>query len=341
MTDQEPVRSTLAVGYDVVLPVDPSIYEIEEDAAGRAYAFDFREAREGLAAAARRAVDRPEFVGDLEIEPGYVRAKVEPPADAAHPGELLEALRSVPDEYNERHAKGRDLDGFAFGREYYLASYRPEDAPTRGEALGDLEIDAAPDADGPLYEYTRADAGADVLGDGRWFAYRVVLPFDPEMYDEDARLGGVESFAFDWEHPEVREALTVAVETLPAWPGGAENLPRVEIHPGYAVIDFYSRALADPASVATGIRDALTGYNRYRPDEDRQGAGRHTRHPPLAFAGTGYVAALEHGGDADAWIRARGLDVVDGAPAYPEPDVPTDEDAAAGGRFDALNPFSG
>jgi len=339
------LRPTLAVGFDAVLAFDPSMYEITEDARGRAYAFDMTDAREDVADAVRRAVDHPRAVERVEIEPGYFRVRYVPAdRDEADLGSFRRSLKRVPTLYNERHATDTDLDGLALdhGTEYF-GTFRPTDAPERETFLAEhAGGEAVPDTDGPVFSYERDDAGESALDDARRFAYEFVLPFDTEqMYATQSDLFGRESTpAFRWDAEAVSETLTLIVEDLPAWPGHSENLPRVTIYPTHVAVEHYTGGYTTPVGPAEKVRNALLRYDRYRQvDEERSDRPREVvHHPPLSFGRRAYIRALDHGRTAEEWVADQDLDAVDGEPV--ESDAGQDAgDEDASGRFDAFNPF--
>lgn len=49
------------------------------------------------------------------------------------------------------------------------------------------------------------------------------------------------------------------------------------------------------------------------------------------------MEALDHGKDAEEWVREKGLGEIDGQPVDPEAEK---EEAENNGRFGGLNPFS-
>lgn len=323
-------RPTLAVGYDAVLPIDPSIYEITEDARGRAYAFDMADAREDVADALDAVLDHATPVDAVEIEPGYLRVRVAPP-DPVKPTALLESLRSVASEYNRRYATAPDLDGLAFDSRRYLGTYRPTNAPDRETFLTrHVDADAVPDADGPMWTYDRDDAGEDVLPPNQRCRYRIVLPFDPSMYEATTTLGGGPGTPpVRWDAEAVRTALRVTVEDTPAWPKRAENTPRVAVYPGYVLVEHDTGSLRfDPVQLAEKVATAFLGYNRYRNvDEERSTTHSTQLHPPIVFDGNVYVAGRDPAHGADVWIADNDLDAVNGSPFDSEPeDTEADDD---------------
>lgn len=331
------LRPTLAIGYDAVLPIDPSIYEITEDARGRAYAFDMADAREDVADTVRSVLDRPQDVDHIEVAPGYLRVRVAP-TDPVKPTAFLEALRSVRDEYNRRYATAPDLDGLAFANSRYLGTYRPADAPER-EAFLDrhADADAVPDADGPVWTYDRDGAGEDVLPSNQRCRYRIALPFDPSMYEATTTLGGgTGTPPVRWDAEAVRTALRVTVEDIPAWPKRAENTPRIAVSPGYLLVEHDTGSLRfDPVQLAENVATAFLRYNRYRNvDEERSTTHKTQLHPPIAFDGNVYVAGRDPAHGADVWISDHSLDAVDGKPVDPAPeDEESDDTGGVLSRF--------
>ena len=342
------LRPTLAVGFDAVLAFDPSMYEITEDARGRAYAFDMTESRDAVAEAVRQAVDRPEAIERVEIEPGYARVRYVPPdREAADLGTFRRSLKRVPSLYNERHATDADLDGLALdhGKEYF-GTYRPTDAPDR-EAFLDRHAggEAVPETDGTVFTYERDGDGTDALDGARRFAYEIVLPFDTEtMYaTQSDTFGRPSTRSFRWDAESVRQALAVVVEDLPEWPGGADGLPRVAVYPTHVVVEHYTNGYTTPAGLADSIRDALLRYNRYRTvDEERSNRPHEVvQHPPLSFSRRAYIGTLDHGRTAEEWIAEQSLDAVGGEPVEADGGQDGDAEREAGGRLGSLNPFGG
>jgi hypothetical protein len=342
------VTPSLAVGYDAILAVDPSIYTITDDADGRAWAFEMGpETREDVADAVEQALvdaggTTPQAVEDLAVEPGYVRVRYEPPTrETSDPQALEDALRSVPSTYNDRHATAPDLDGLAFDRERsYLGSYRPDDASDREAFLARYaDGEDVPESDGPVFTHEREDAGESALVDARRFAYRFTLPFDASaMYDPDpgtvtTRAG----LAVEWDRKEVRERLELIVGKLPLWPGGPENTPLVAVYPGYLVVEHYTDAHGDPVARAETVRDAILRYNQYRPvDEERGHIQETTLHPEIGFQARAHIQALDHGTTGEEWIREQSLDAVDGEAVEPDPTDDVQEDGDGGGVFDVF-----
>jgi len=326
---------TLAVGYDAVVPIDPAVYEITDDARGRAFAFDIDAEREHVAAAVRESFDQPRTVEEVAVEPGYIRVKVVPTEDGPDPATVRDTLRSVPSTYNERYATDPDLNGLAVTDEFYIGTYRPDDAPDREAALGDLDLDDAPEADGPVFSRTRDDAGEVALRDHRRFAYRFTFPFDPDIYTSPSTLGGTDPFPLTWDSDAVISALELVVDKIPPWPRRAENLPYIAVYPSHAVVEFYTAGFKDPTAYADTARDAFLRYNGYRNPDERAGKHDSVLHPAIDFTRDAYIEAIDHGGDAGAWLREHDLDDVDGQPEYPDPDVPGDE----GDGLGRLNPF--
>lgn len=256
------MRTTLSVGFDAVVPIDPTIYHPTEDAAGRAYAFDMADAREDVVDVVRAAVDPSGAVDAVEVTPGYVGVRLAP-SDPIKPKALVDALRSVPDEYNRRYATAPDLDGLAFDRGHYLGTYHPEDRPTE-EAFLDRYAsgETVPESDGPVFTHRRDDAGEDALQSNRRLWYRVVLPFDPQMYNQSETLGVAGDPPVRWDRDAVQTALQVTVEDLPPWPGRPENTPLIAVYPGYLLVEYATASITvNPERLGERIGSAFTRYN--------------------------------------------------------------------------------
>lgn len=329
------VRPTLAVGYDAVIPIDPEIYEITEDARGRAYAFEMDDAaREDITDAVRAVLDDSHAVERVEVESGYLRVRVAP-SDPVRPTALLNALRSVPDEYNRRHATAPELDGLYLSPERFLGTYRPESAPDRDAFLSRrADARSVPDADGPVWSYRRDNGGEHILQPNQRCRYQIVLPFDPGMYEPTTPIGGPGVPAVRWDDDAVRDALRVTVENIPPWPKRAKNTPRIDVYPGYLLVDHNTDNLrAGPKHLAESVATAFLRYNRARPVDEEHSSTHTTRpHPPIAFRESAYIASRDLATGAEAWIADHDLDAVDGEPVAPTPeeDVPKEE-ADAGG----------
>lgn len=341
----KPLQSTLAVGFDIVHAIDPASYRITEDARGRAWAFQMDdETRQHVAKAVREALDRPRDVVELNVEPGYVHVKIEPakPHTAtATPRKPLESLGDVPQIYNERYAES-DAETLAFVRDAYVGSYVPEDVPTLADYVTrHVDVETAPESEGPVFEYVREDAGEKALDASQAFAYKYVLPFDAkEMYEAEERTGGPRHNV-DLEPPEVREHLQDRIEDLIPWPGNPRvEIPRIAVYPTHVEVEHWTADHANPASIAQKGHQALLQYNRGRPeDEARSPRGGTYRHPPIALKDHAYIHALDHGRTAEEWIREQGLDEVDGEPVEPvEPEAEPED--VKGDKWDALNPFN-
>lgn len=321
------LRPTLAVGYDVVLAIDPTTYEITEDVKGQAYAFDMTDAREGVAEAVRSVLPHPADTEHVEIEPGYVRVKIKASKETK-PNHVLESLRSIPDEYNRRYATDPALDGLAYSRDVYLGTYRPEDAPAQSTFVDRHgQPDAAPDSDEPIFTYTRENAGESALKADRRFLYRIVLPFDPSIFEEENTIGGDGTPPVRWEENDaLRKALTNTVEDLPVWPERAENTPHIAVYPGYLLVEHVTSHLRmGPKQLAEKAGDAFLKFNRYR-----------RKHPPVAFSGQAYVAGRNPTEGADDWITDHDLDAVDGEPRGMDPEQEPDTEDMDGGFWDAV-----
>jgi len=319
------LRSTLAVGFDAVVPIDPAVYEITDDARGRAFAFDIEAERENVADVVRESFDRLGVVEEVTVEPGYLRVKVTPEEEGPDPSTVLATLRSVPEAYNDKHATTPELDGLAVVHDHYIGTYRPPNAPTCEESLGDMELKNAPESDGPVFEHTRTDAGEVALQENRRFAYRVTIPFDERIYNPTQTMGGHTRQPVTWDTDAVTDALAVAVDDIPAWPGRPENLPHVAVYPTHAEVVFYTAAYSNPAKVAEVIRDGILKYNWYRNPDDRVNAHKTVTHPQLVFQNRGYVTAVDHGSDAEQWIVDNSLDTVEPIPATDDVDPEADD----------------
>lgn len=336
--------ATLAVGFDVALTIGPESYEISEDARGRAWAFAMdEETRPQVADAVRQALgDLATKTDRVDVEPGYLRVRVgSPNYNYANPREYLSALKSVASIYNEEYAAYPDTE-LVPGHDYYVGTFSPDDALDRTEYLARQDApDATPESDGPVWTYTRDDAGETALEDSERSALRVFLPFDcSTMYDPETPHGFGKVLAFEWDRDEIHAQLTDTVESLVPWPGSpSKDIPRVAVYPTHVEVDVYT-GVANPAGVANGCLRAFLRYNTCRPvDKDRSPTGRSFKHPKVAFSSSPFVAALDHGRTVDDWIADHSLDAVTGDPVEPESDESEDDnDAGLGGR---LSPFSG
>lgn len=329
------VTPTFAVGLDVVLAVDPAVYEIEEDARGRAYAF--RMDADAVADAVRSAVAAhgdehdltPRDIAALDIEPGYVRLRIEPVRGGVSPAVARALRRRVPDYYNDRHADHAAAE-LAFG-DYYASTYRPDNVPDRAAFLERYTCEAAPEHDEPLIEREREAPYAQ--SDHSYLAYRVTVPFAPGAYQR----GDSQRFAFEWDDV-ARERFASIIEDRPRWPS---TTTRVAVYPQYVVAEIHGAGLANPAHVAGGVADAVTGYNRARGEHpDLGSAGQTHLKPKIDVAKAAYIEGVEvSGATADAYIADRELEAVTGDAVDRElEDAPS---ADAGGWMDRLSPFGG
>jgi hypothetical protein len=330
-------RPTRAVGYDAVLPIDPSVYEIIEDARGRAYCFDLEEKRGAVGDAVRRALgDHAEAVERLTIEPGYLRVRYAPRGDPDLSG-FLDSLKQVGSVYNDHHARRADLDGLTVDRaNIYVGAYTPEDTPS-AEAFLNRRVtdDRYPDGDDPVYTYER-DSDRDVFGGPRRFRYRFLLPFDPEMY-VPSQPNKVETPPVDWRRDAVRDALEKTIQRTPEWPGLPKSYPRIAVYRSHVAVNHYTSSLQDPAVRAARAAGALLWYNRVRPERPELGPEDMTvQHSPLSFANKLYLGVVE-GPGTEEWISDHGLDAVDGEPFDPEPEDAEQSDDTGG----VLSRFTG
>lgn len=320
------IRPTLAVGYDIVLPVDPAIYAISEDAAGRAYAFDMADARGALGEAIQAVLEHPRDADRVEIEPGYIRVRIAP-SEPITPKAVVETLQSIPETYNQHNATASDLDGFAFDHRYYIGTYHPEDAPAQEPFLDTYGPgEDAPEYDGAIFTYDDYDADDAAPMADRQLRYDIVLPFDAEIYEPATAIGGYDTPAVRWDADGVEEALQITAEDVPAWPGTARNLLQIAVYPEYARLEYRSGSMTKgPERLVERTIPAFLSYNRYRGvDEERSTGGRQERHPPISFTADVYVAGVATDRSAEEYIDEHDLEAIDTDPmqdADPEPDT--------------------
>lgn len=316
-----------AVGYDAADEISLETYEKVTDADGVAWVFEMDDdARSGIADCVRELLDRPGMVESLEPEPGYVRLRAAPRRPTA-PKAVLEAVRQIPNVYNERHAEGPVA--LELG-EFYIGTYRPEGA-TAPEAFIDAHTgsDAAPETDAPVFRYERDGAPDEaVYSENRRFDYEFIFPFDAmSMYVPDVHLRE-EGPVVEWDD-EDRETLQMIVEDVSLWPGrlGAAT-PLVEVYPEYVRVRHSTGAIHDPVRLATRARHAVLRYNDHRGfDEEHSSAGEKVLRAPIEFRQEAYIGVTDDGSGVDEWIEARGLDAEDGAPRDPpEPEPEPDGD---------------
>lgn len=341
------LRTTPAIAFDVVVPINPESYEITEDAAGRAYALVFDDARDAIGDAVRSELR--EHVADpgVEVRPGYVRVRTGVVDPATTPSDVRDAIRRAAGTYNDRHATTPDLDGLAFDpREAFLATYDP-DAADPESFLDRHAPESAPDADGAVFDYSREDAGlsAGAVDDDRRFGYQIRLPLSDEMYDTGS-TGAFDqpSRAITWDHDAVQDALRIAIEDYPAWPDHPENTPRIRIYPTHVAVDYYGAAPGrSPLRVARAVRRGMLRYNRYLPTrEDRDRDDPNTHHEPIRLDHTAHVAPLDHGRTADDYLAERELDTPPTAGPADETAVAEDatDDDRGGSVFSSLSSLS-
>lgn len=330
------LRSTLAVGYDAVVAIDPSIYTVTEDAAGRAWAFDMDSSRDDVEDAVR-SVFRQTDLDTVTVTPGYVRVRIAP-SDPLAPKTVLETLRSTIDEYNDRYATDSDLDGLAFARLEYIGTHTPEDVPEQATFLDrHAPTDVSPDSDGPVFTYSREDASEAALRADRRLRYRVVLPFNGAMYEQTSSFAGDGPPPVRWAPEPVQEALRVAVEDTPAWPGRAANTPQITVTPDALLVEHMTADITtDPADLVEQIARAFDRYNRYRNVDEKASTKHETQlHPPIKFDRNGYIQALDADRDAEQWIADHALDTLATATDDSTDGDPVED--ADSGR--SLNPF--
>jgi hypothetical protein len=146
------------------------------------------------------------------------------------------------------------------------------------------------------------------------------------MYEAHDPVGPGGTPAFDWDDDAVRDALRVTVENTPAWPKRPENTPRIEVYPGYLLVEHNTASIsAGPKRLADTVATAIERYNRYR-----------TVEPSLAVSGTAYVESCAPGEGADTWINEHGLKAVDGEPTSQSDPAEPDQDDMEGGFWDAV-----
>lgn len=334
-------RVSPAFGFDVVLEIDPASYEIVRDADDIARAFEMDDTtRQQVADAIRSAVDHPEAVTSLEIEPGYVRVCLTPSREGPPPT-VVDDLRRAASIYSDRHAVDRDVDGFRFG-DSYIGTYQSDDAVELEEFV-DLHTgaDVAPDCEGPCFEFEREADVAD--NSSRQLAYVFAVPFDTDaMYQSGASTYWNPEPVFEWDD-KIQEELQTVVESKPIWPGG-RDVARVALYPEHAEVSVYTEAVNNhPTNMARRACTALLSYNRYRKNREYLGDDDGQLHPPLELSEPVYIGA-DDVADAEGWIADRGLDEVDGEPTEPEPDQEAGDDVSqpgSDGQWSRINPFGG
>jgi hypothetical protein len=324
---------TTAVGYDLVVEIGEESYELTRTGDGVGYAFRMNdETRRRLADAVRSVVPNPRAVERFEIEPGYVRLRVDTaPGGDVTVGDYHSALRHLEAEYNHRHASAHGHDELTLGGRY-VATYQPEET-VGAEAYIDRHTgdDRAPDSDGPILEETR---DPDRQMAGRRLSYRVVVLLDPVMYDPTEH-----SYPFEWDGPAV-EKFAQLVEDRPRWPSTTR---RVAVYPEHVVVDVdYGNLRTTPSGIGDVVRGALASYNSGSRGvhPDLGGQGKQVLMPQLELRETVHVEgrAPPDGEGADAWIEAAGVADVDGDPYTPV----LNEDDDSGdevGAWSKLNPF--
>lgn len=333
-----PIEGTHAYGFDVVLAIDPSSYEVTHTGDGVGYAFQMDDAtRQQLAGAVKQALDRPGDVESLEIDPGCIRIQVYPTTETA-PVDLVAALQQVSSIYNERHAEEPALDGLQVG-EHYVGTYRPE---SRTDAEAFLEqhtgSEAVPDVDGPIYEYDRDLGPAAAGAPERHIAYEFIFLFDPEMYEVHPRDAKRGTQPFEWRDA-VLNRIEVIAEDTQRWPGGGDGLGRLAIFPEYLVIHLYSGSTRAAIDEASKCWSTLVKYNQHIPARETPGDRPDRQGQPIAIKRRPvYIGALPpEGASAEDWIEANGLGEEDGAPREPEADA----EAGAPDGWNKLSPFGG
>ncbi|NHX37992.1 MULTISPECIES: hypothetical protein [Halolamina] len=316
------MHTKAALGFDLALQIREESYEIEEDARGVAHAFALDDdTREQLESGVERAFDRG-TVSSVDVQPGYLRARVEPgrPAEVS-PADLVGALENVPKWYNQTHADGgeRIIPG-----DTYVTVYLPDGATTPEEFVDTVTgDDRAPDADGPICSLSR-DGDPSIMPD-RYFSYHVVVPLDPEMYDAGNR------HPFEWGEFERERFAELVVDDPVLWPGGVQSVRSLELHPEHVTVRLdLGNVVNTPESVCETVGEALDRYNRAPGVHPRLGKGGQQVLPPdLALGAPVYIGAVEPERTVDDWIATRELDAVDGEPIEPEPEP--EEDGESGG----------
>lgn len=323
-------KPTLGYGFDVVLAIDPAVYE--GSSPGDVFQMDAA-ARRHLTAAIEESLTTPEDVAAVELEPGYVRVRVDPSVGVA-PKDLVDELYRAVDLFNSRHATA-ESDRLRIAADH-VSVYDSLDA-TSVESF--LERHTTTEFDGsaePIYEYERAP-GAD--GD---FAYEYVVPIDTEAYEDDEQFGHsvADAPGFQWSAAGVLECFEMVVEMDRLWPSGV--ITRVAIPaPEYVVVHHTTGSVHSPVDFARTVWGALQSYNKHKPAIETPEDSRDRPSPPLELSKRVYIGGLPSAdGGADAWIEANGLDEEDGEPRDPEPELDAEPDAG-GSAWSIPNPFGG
>jgi hypothetical protein len=321
------ISTDAALGFDLALAIRPESYQIEEDARGVAHAFALDDdTREQLESGVKRAFDRG-TVTSLDVQPGYLRARVEPRnPEKVSPTDLVDALRNVPRWYNQTHADGEER---IIPGDTYVTVYLPDGATTPEEFVDTVTgDDRAPDADGPLWSLSR-DGDPSIMPD-RYLSYYVVVPLDAGMYTGDT---GKNPHPFEWEAFELERFAEDVVGDVPLWPGGVQSVRSVELHPEHVTVRLdLGNVIQKPEAVCRTVRDALDRYNRATGVHPRLGnGGRNVLPPELALGSPVYIGAVEPERTVDDWTGARELDAVDGDPVEPDPEPEEEEDGESGG----------
>jgi len=307
--------SAYALGYDVVAEIAPATYELERTGDGVGYAFEMDgEAHSRLAGIARRAIPDSSSVERLEIEPGYIRVRLDVTTSGRRrkPDAYRAALNDITATYNERYATRREFDGLQLG-DRYITTWRPDDRRTAADWVGTDDL-----LEDPVWEVTR-----DIDGQmrDRHMTHRVVLKVEPMEWDEHV-LGRFEE----------------VVEDRARWPTPMERVAVLDAE--HVLVDLATGQLAQPpARLLERVQSGVASYNTTRPRHpEKSSAGRDVWVSLLELAGDLYVGTRTPPADhtVEAWIADRGLEDVDGAPV--EPDTAPKEDAST---WDALNPFGG
>lgn len=336
--------------YETTLQIDPESYQRRyTDDAGHCWRYE--ESRDQLAGLVERAISRGTnaTLQDLEIEAGYVRARMSPDRrDGTRPKNVVSALvqtsRSWREEYGTHSPDGECLDGIIFG-DRLTEVVRPGGS---GPAAFIEEITPGPDdvpekapdpGVGPVFELGPGVEPPDVPPDDRHLPVTAVVPIDPETYREVSadRLDDT-TWTYEWTNDAVNQFRRFVDRTR--W--NEDWL--LSVHPYYLRVDILCGSMTKtPAEATIGeLEPVVRSFNSHRPvlENVEPDGSDVARRPELQVDRVAYVGATTTDAVTEEWIEAEGLDAVDGEPFDPpDPEaVPDGGDGADGsGRLlDAL-----
>lgn len=337
------VNCEVAFGFEVVFSIDEDCYELTYTGDDIGYALRWgEETQEAISGAIRRSLTHPRAVEQLDIQPGYIRARID--ADSYEPDvapkEIAQEFRQSRQLYNRHEATDPEYDGLSL-KDRYVGVCRPESARSREAFLTQHAAgeDRVPNAGESVFHWEGSLPRPELAGGDRNIAYEYIIPIDPETYTE-----GRNSASFEWDDWACNR-FEQMLSSRQRWPSKA--ILEFEIFPRYIRAVHHSGNLGtSPPRIANQFHQQVANFNTTRPVREGVGSGdSKRRQPKLHLKDRIYIGPVSPecgmGISGSGFIEDRGLDDVDGEVTEPVSEL-TDEDADTGEEssgWERINPF--